>query len=66
MIHLGRRKRVPTDCDIAGLARATEGFSGAQLEEVVVHALYEAYSSPEGELKTEHLVNSTRQINQGY
>lgn len=62
MIHLGRRKRVPTDYDIAGVARATDGFSGAELEEVVVNALYEAYSSPERELKTEHLLNSAREI----
>ena len=38
--------------------RAAEGFSGAELEEVVVNALYEAYSSPERELKTEHLLKA--------
>ena len=36
----------------------TDGFSGAELEEVVVNALYEAYASPERELKTEHLLKA--------
>ena len=62
MIHLGRRKRVPTDYDIAGVVRATDGFSGAELEELVINALYEAYAAPERELKTEHLLKSAREI----
>jgi len=62
MIHLGRRKRAPTDYDIVAVVHATDGFSGAELEETVVNALYEAYSSPERELKTEHLLPSAREI----
>ncbi|MGH8674638.1 MAG: AAA family ATPase [Burkholderiales bacterium] len=62
MIHLARRQRTPTDYDIAAVAHATDGFSGAELEEVVVNALFEAYSSPERELKTEHLLNAARDI----
>jgi SpoVK/Ycf46/Vps4 family AAA+-type ATPase len=62
MIHLGRRKRAPTDYDIAAVARATEGFSGAELEELVINALYEAFAAPERELKTEHLLKSAREI----
>ncbi len=62
MIHLARRQRTPTDYDIAAIAHATEGFSGAELEEVVINALYEAFSSPERELKTEHLLNAAREI----
>lgn len=62
MIHLARRQRTPTDYDIPAVVHASEGFSGAELEEVVIDALYEAYSSPEQTLKTEHLLNSARQI----
>jgi len=62
MIQLSRRRRAPADYDLAGLARATEGFSGAELEEVVVSALYEAFASPEKELKTEHLLKAAREI----
>ncbi len=38
MIHLGRHKRAPADYDTAALVRATDGFSGAELEEAVVNA----------------------------
>lgn len=62
MIHLARRQRTPTDYDIAAVVHATDGFSGAELEEVVVNALYEAYASPERELKTGHLLKSAREI----
>jgi SpoVK/Ycf46/Vps4 family AAA+-type ATPase len=62
MIHLARRQRTPTDYDIAAVANATGNFSGAELEEVVVNALYEAYASPERELKTEHLLKAAREI----
>jgi SpoVK/Ycf46/Vps4 family AAA+-type ATPase len=62
MIHLGRRKRAPTDYDIAGVVRATEGFSGAELEELVINALYEAYADAGQELRTEHLLKSAHEI----
>ena len=62
MIYLGRRKRVPTDYDIAAVARTTEGFSGAELEELVISRLYEAFADPARELRTEHLLKSAREI----
>jgi|GEM_PF-2298787 len=62
MIHLSRRKRAPTDYDIAAVVRATDGFSGAELEELVINALYEAYAAPVRELKTEHLLKSAGEI----
>ncbi len=39
-IHLKRRAQVVARFDLAALARATEGFSGAELEQVVVASLY--------------------------
>lgn len=62
MIHLTRRHRNPADYDIAGIARATDGFSGAELEELVNNALHEAFGSPGRELTTEHLLNSAKEI----
>jgi SpoVK/Ycf46/Vps4 family AAA+-type ATPase len=53
-IHLKRRKQNPDSFDLAALAAGTEGFSGAELEQVVVAALYEARSSG-GSLATRHL-----------
>jgi hypothetical protein len=39
-IHLGLRKQDSSKFDLAALAAATEGFSGAEIEQAVVSALY--------------------------
>ncbi|MCB1954828.1 MAG: AAA family ATPase [Rhodocyclaceae bacterium] len=39
-IHLRRRDQDPARFDLAALARATDGFSGAEIEQVVLGALY--------------------------
>ena len=43
-IHLDRRGREPGRYDLDGLAALTEGFSGAEIEAVVVAALHHAFS----------------------
>jgi AAA+ superfamily predicted ATPase len=43
-IHLQRRKRDPREFKLADLAAATEGFSGSELEQVVVSGLFSAFS----------------------
>jgi ATPase family associated with various cellular activities (AAA)/AAA+ lid domain len=43
-IHLRSRKQAPENFQIAALAQATDGFSGSEIEEVVVAALYTAFS----------------------
>jgi SpoVK/Ycf46/Vps4 family AAA+-type ATPase len=48
-LHLRRRERDPSSFDLAKLAEASEGFSGAELEEAVVAALYTAFAK-DGEL----------------
>jgi hypothetical protein len=52
---LKRRKREPSKFDIARLARISEGFSGAELEQAVVSSLYTAFSKQE-DLGTEGVV----------
>lgn len=42
-LHLARRERDPGAFDLAALAAATEDFSGAEIEGVVVAALYHAF-----------------------
>ncbi|MBS1704692.1 MAG: AAA family ATPase [Armatimonadetes bacterium] len=42
-IHLNKRKRDPKNFNIGALADATKGFSGAEIEQVVVGALYLAF-----------------------
>jgi AAA+ superfamily predicted ATPase len=43
-IHLAKRKRNPAKFDLDGLARMSEGFSGAEIEEAIISGLYDAFS----------------------
>jgi hypothetical protein len=43
-IHLRKRKQDPSTYDLPALAAATDGFSGAEIEQVVVSALYAVFS----------------------
>lgn len=42
-IHLKARNRHPEGLDLAGLAELSEGFSGSEIEQAVISALYEAF-----------------------
>lgn len=44
-IHLRKRGQDPEGFDLPSLVAATEGFSGAEVEQVVVSALYTAFSN---------------------
>ena len=41
-IHLSRRELEPKQFDLAELAQVSDGFSGAEIEQVVVGAFYAA------------------------
>ncbi len=43
-IHLNRRKQDPAKFNLAKLAAAAEGFSGAEIEQAVTSALYSAFA----------------------
>jgi SpoVK/Ycf46/Vps4 family AAA+-type ATPase len=43
-IHLRRRGRNPEEFDVAELARACDGFSGAEIEEAIISALFDSFS----------------------
>jgi SpoVK/Ycf46/Vps4 family AAA+-type ATPase len=58
-IHIARRKRDPATFDLAALAAAADGFSGAEIEQAVVAALYTAFSAST-ELQTSHIVEELR------
>ncbi|AKF87159.1 AAA+-type ATPase, SpoVK/Ycf46/Vps4 family [Myxococcus fulvus] len=58
-IHLRRRKREPSSFDVVELATLTQGFSGAEIEQVVVAGLYEAFAE-NSELAQQHLVRTLR------
>ena len=44
-IHLGKRKQNPAQFDLARLTAASDGFSGAEIEQAIIAALYTAFSS---------------------
>ena len=54
-IHLKRRKLDPAKFDLSQLAVAAEGFSGAEIEQAVVAAIYEALATKQP-LATPHVL----------
>ncbi len=54
-LHLQRRKRKPEDFDLPKLAEAADGFSGAELEQVVMSSLYRAFAE-DSQLETRHIL----------
>jgi SpoVK/Ycf46/Vps4 family AAA+-type ATPase len=42
-IHLARRGRDPLDFDLNELALTSEGFSGAEIEQIIIDGLYDAF-----------------------
>lgn len=53
-IHLEKRNRNPLDFDLNVLSAKTHGFSGSEIEEVIVSGLYDAFDKDE-ELQQIHL-----------
>ena len=63
-IHLLKRDKKPEDYDLETLSEITDGFTGSEIEQLIVSALYTAFSN-EKELNTEILteeVNNTLPI----
>jgi hypothetical protein len=58
-IHLRKRKQDVGRFELEALARATEGFSGAEIEETVVSGLYTAFAAS-GQLTTDLLLAEIR------
>lgn len=56
-IHLSKRKRNPADYDLNAFAVASEGFSGAEIEQAVVSALFTAFGD-NSDLTNEHILNA--------
>lgn len=58
-IHLKKRKRDPGKFDLAKLAQEADGFSGAELEEAIVAALYDAFYQSK-DIVTDHILRSIK------
>lgn len=59
-IHLGRRGREVAEFDLPALVAASEAFSGAEIEEAIISALYDAFAEREL-LATGHVLNALRE-----
>jgi hypothetical protein len=55
-IHLRRRQQDPARFDLPALVAASEGFSGAEIEQAVVSSLYGLLAEGGSELATRHLL----------
>jgi SpoVK/Ycf46/Vps4 family AAA+-type ATPase len=60
-IHLKKKRRDPAAIDLTRLVEATPEFSGAELEQALVSALYDAFDSG-GDVATDGILASAREI----
>lgn len=60
-IHLRRRSRDPDAFDLVRVAEETEKFSGAELEQVVISALFTAFASKR-QLDSADLIDTAREM----
>ncbi len=60
-IHLRQRKRNPDDFDLTVVVEESERYSGAELEQVVVGAMFKSYAEGR-EVDTDDLIDSVREI----
>ncbi len=58
-LHLDRRKLAREHIDLSALAAAADGYSGAEIEQVIVSALYAAHAT-QAELDTHALMQAIR------
>jgi SpoVK/Ycf46/Vps4 family AAA+-type ATPase len=59
-VHLAKRKMDPAKFDLEALARAADGYSGAEIEEAIISSMFDAFYDKQ-ELTSERLVNGLRQ-----
>ncbi len=54
-IHLSKRRRDPSTFDMASLVAHSDGYSGAEIEQAIVSALYAAYAE-KSPCTTQHII----------
>ena len=60
-IHIAKRNRDPRTFDLEALAAASDGYSGAELEQVVITALHQAFDEGRGaDLTTERILTALK------
>jgi SpoVK/Ycf46/Vps4 family AAA+-type ATPase len=61
-IHIAKKGREPKTFDIARLVAATQGFSGSEIEQCVISALYDAFDDDMAPLTTDRIVTAAQEI----
>jgi len=61
-IHLKKRGRDPSKIDMLGVGKATEGFTGAEIELTIVEAIFAAYSNGRQPITSELLIDAAQNI----
>lgn len=61
-VHLSRVRPVIRDFEVPLLAGESEGFSGAEIEQAIVNAMYNAFDDGEREFTTEDIVSGIREV----
>jgi len=61
-IHVGKKKRDYSTFDPDALVAASQGFSGSEIEQAIVSALYDCYEDDKADLNTERLLKSVEEI----
>ena len=61
-VHLARVRPVIRNYDVAFLAGETEGFSGAEIEQSIINAMYNAFDDGEREFTTTDIVQGAREV----
>ncbi len=54
-VHLGKRRRIPQDFDLAILAVESEGYVGSEIEQAIIDAMYIGFNDQQREFNTEDI-----------
>jgi hypothetical protein len=58
-IHLVKRQRDPSQFDLTALSEASEGYSGAEIEQAIISALHDAFADKD-ELDTDRVLTALK------
>ncbi len=59
-VHLRKRGRIVEDYDIAKLSAASEGYTGSEIEQAVIDAMYIGFNDDQREFTTQDILESLR------
>jgi AAA+ superfamily predicted ATPase/predicted nucleic acid-binding protein len=57
-VHLQKRGRIPQDYDVELLAKNSEGYVGAEIEQAIIDAMYTGFNDQKREFTSEDILNA--------